>query len=47
VLPRHSRVTNRFYRTAFPKNVHAPAGYGQIYSNRSWRVLAAPGCARG
>jgi hypothetical protein len=45
VLPRHSRVANRFYRKAFPKNVHAPAGYTQIYSNRSWRVFAAPGCA--
>jgi MFS family permease len=45
VLPRRSRVTKRFYRAAFPRNVHAPASYTQIYSNRSWRVFAAPGCA--
>ena len=45
VVPRRSKVTNRFYRDAFPKGVHPPANYVRIYSNRSWRVLAAPGCA--
>jgi hypothetical protein len=45
VIPRRSKVTNRFYRDAFPKGVHPPASYVRIYANRSWRVLAAPGCA--
>jgi hypothetical protein len=45
VLPRHSRTTNRFYQSNFPR-VRAPAGYVQIYSNRSWRVLATAACAR-
>jgi hypothetical protein len=44
VLPRSSPVTRRFYRSNFP-HVRPPAGYVQIYSNRSWRVLAPPGCA--
>jgi hypothetical protein len=45
VIPRRSKVTKRFYRDAFPKGVHPPANYVRIYANRSWRVLAAPGCA--
>jgi hypothetical protein len=44
VLPRRSPTTNRFYQSNFPR-VRAPAGYVQIYSNRSWRVLATPACA--
>jgi hypothetical protein len=44
VVPRHSRVTNRFYGDEFPR-VRPPAAYVQIYSNGSWRVFAAPGCA--
>jgi hypothetical protein len=38
-------VTKRFYRDAFPKGVHPPTNYVRIYANKSWRVLAAPGCA--
>jgi hypothetical protein len=44
VLPRRSRTTTRFYQSNFPR-VRAPAGYVQIYSNRSWRVMATPACA--
>ena len=44
VLPRSSPVTRRFYQSNYPQ-VRPPAGYTQIYANRSWRVLVAPGCA--
>jgi hypothetical protein len=44
VLPRRSPTTTRFYGVNFPR-VRAPAGYVQIYSNRSWRALATPACA--
>ena len=43
VLPRRSPVTTRFYGVNYPQ-VKAPAGYVQIYANRSWRVVARPGC---
>jgi hypothetical protein len=44
VVPRTSRVTRRFYGSNFPR-VRPPAGYVQVYANRSWRVLATPACA--
>ena len=44
LLPRRSRTTRRFYQSNFP-HVRVPAGYVRIYENRSWRVLARPGCA--
>lgn len=44
VVPRRSAVTKRFYRDAFPRDPHPPRTYRAIYANRSWRVLAAPGC---
>jgi Dolichyl-phosphate-mannose-protein mannosyltransferase len=43
VLPRSSPVTRRFYQSNFPP-VRPPAGYVQIYANRSWRALARTGC---
>jgi hypothetical protein len=45
LLPRSSPTTRRFYQSNFP-HVRAPAGYVQIYANRSWRVLATPACVR-
>jgi hypothetical protein len=46
LLPRRSHTTARIYRGGeFPK-VTQPRGYRRIYRNRSWRVYAAPGCAR-
>jgi hypothetical protein len=44
LLPRRSRVIKRFYSHHVPRT-RAPAGYETIYRNRSWRVLARPGCA--
>ena len=45
LLPRRGRTTRRIYRGGeFPK-VRRPDGYVRVYRNRSWRVLAAPGCA--
>jgi len=46
VLPRRSPITKRFYGVDYP-HVTAPPGYVQIYANRAWRVLAAPGCPTG
>jgi hypothetical protein len=43
LLPRRTRAMKRFYSTNFPRAT-APAGYGRVYRNGSWRVLAAPGC---
>jgi len=43
VAPRDTRAMRRFYRGVYPR-VAAPAGYEPVYRNRSWRVLAAPGC---
>jgi hypothetical protein len=45
VLPRRSPTTTRFYGVNYP-HVRAPAGYVEIYANRSWRVLATPACAK-
>ena len=44
VVPRDVRSMRRWYGRAFPR-VEAPPGYAAVYRNRSWRVLAAPGCA--
>jgi hypothetical protein len=43
VLPRRVPQVKGFYKTNFPK-VTPPAGYKPLYVNRSWKVLAAPGC---
>jgi hypothetical protein len=45
LLPRRSPTTGRIYNQPgeFPK-ARPPAGYRQIFANRSWRVFAAPGC---
>ncbi len=41
--PGDARGVWRFYRTQFSR-VALPPGYRQVFANRSWRVLAAPGC---
>jgi hypothetical protein len=44
LLPRKGPTTRRIYGPAtFPK-VSVPAGWIQVYRNRSWRVYRAPGC---
>ena len=45
LLPRRGPSTGRIYNKpqVFPK-ARPPAGYRQIFANRSWRVYAAPGC---
>jgi hypothetical protein len=43
LLPRRTRQMRRFYRAQFPR-VRAPAGFGVVYRNASWRVVAARGC---
>src|SRR3954452_8889301 len=44
LVPRHSRVANRFYQENFPRYA-PPATYRQLYANRTWAVFAAPGCS--
>jgi len=44
LVPRHSRVANRFYQENFPRYA-PPASYRQLYANRTWAVFAAPGCS--
>jgi hypothetical protein len=43
LLPRRSFVPTWFYKENFPR-VQVPASYRVLYENRSWQVLAAPGC---
>jgi len=43
LLPRSVPHMKNFYKQNFPK-VKPPADYGLLYSNGSWKVLAAPGC---
>ena len=46
LLPRRAWTTRRVYnqRAGTIPRVTVPEGYRMIYRNRSWRVLAAPGC---
>jgi hypothetical protein len=37
-------LAKRFYKENFP-DYTAPASYKRLYQNRTWRVLAAPGCS--
>ncbi len=43
LVPRRTRLATRFYQANFPKYA-PPAGYKRLYSNRTWRIYAAPGC---
>ena len=43
LLPRETFVPRWFYQDEFPR-VRVPATYRTVHENRSWRVLAAPGC---
>lgn len=43
LLPRPVRPARQFYRDAMP-TMAPPAGWRQIYTNRTWRVFAAPSC---
>jgi hypothetical protein len=43
LAPRDARSTRRFYDEQYPR-VTPPPDYRPVYRNRSWRVLAAPGC---
>jgi len=45
LTPRRTFYAKRFYRDNFPK-AKPPAGYREIYRNRSYRVLASPDCLR-
>jgi hypothetical protein len=48
LVPRRVRNVTRFYRENFPRRTaRRPPGWSTLYQNRSWRVYAAPGCARG
>jgi hypothetical protein len=44
LLPRRTAQMRRFYRSQFPR-VRAPAGFGPLYRNASWRVVGARECA--
>src|SRR4051812_26916250 len=44
LVPRHSRVANRFYQENFPSYA-PPSTYSRLYANRTWAVFAAPGCS--
>jgi hypothetical protein len=45
LLPRRDApLARRLYRDEFPR-LRAPAGWTEVYSNTTWRVYAAPGCA--
>ena len=41
--PRRTFIPRWFFREGVPL-ANAPPSYREVYSNRSWRVLAAPGC---
>jgi hypothetical protein len=43
LLPRRTRYAKRFYRVNYPR-VKPPPGWRTVYTNRSWRVVAAPEC---
>jgi hypothetical protein len=43
LVPRRTALPRRFYGVNFPRTAK-PAGYRVLYSNRSYRVYAAPGC---
>jgi hypothetical protein len=46
LVPRRVPNVRRFYRENFPRRTgRRPAGWRTLYSNGSWRVYAAPGCA--
>jgi hypothetical protein len=45
LLPRRTRQMRRFYGRNFP-TATPPPGSGLLFRNASWRVFAAPGCAR-
>jgi hypothetical protein len=42
--PRRTFIPRWFYQEGVPV-ADVPASYRELYRNRSWRVLAAPGCA--
>jgi hypothetical protein len=45
LVPRPVPNVRRFYRENFPlRTARPPAGWRTLYSNRSWRVYAAPAC---
>jgi hypothetical protein len=45
LLPRRGApLVRRFYRENLPRR-GPPAGWQEVYGNRTWRVYAAPGCA--
>jgi hypothetical protein len=44
LVPRRSRLANRFYQKNFPKYAPPPS-YRTLYQNRTWRVYSAPGCS--
>jgi hypothetical protein len=43
LVPRHTKLANRFYQQNFP-TYRPPSTYESIYRNRTWQVYAAPGC---
>ncbi|MCW2966693.1 MAG: hypothetical protein JWM71_465 [Solirubrobacteraceae bacterium] len=46
LAPRPTPVPHHFYGVAFPHS-KPPAGYRELYRNRSWRVFAASSCFAG
>jgi hypothetical protein len=44
LTPRRSHPAKRLYGKNFPR-FQPPAGWRTVYTNRSWRVSAAPGCS--
>ena len=43
LVPRATRLPRRFYRENLPR-IQPPAGWRELYENRSYRVYAAPDC---
>jgi hypothetical protein len=44
LIPRKVPTTHRIYGPKTFPHVKPPAGWRQVYRNRSWRVYASPGC---
>jgi hypothetical protein len=44
LVPRRTRLANRFYQENFPTYAPPPS-YRKLYENRTWRVWAAPSCS--
>ena len=45
LIPRDVRHVRRFYRSNYPRRTaRRPPGWKTIYSNRTWKVYAAPSC---